>query len=130
MSNEAQKARAVRLQALIDKRVKGISDPPSSPREFTDRAANEARREARNSNPPTITDAPVQMLIPPDISDDSWLNRPEYAWFKKGYDYACTQNQAIPAICQVRPESLFHAVAAILRGAGFTMPEVKKAADE
>jgi len=129
MSNEAQKARAARLQELIDKRVNGNSDPPSSPREFTDRAANEARREAQKStSPQKVTDTSIQVTepIPHEISEDNWLNRPENAWFKRGYEYACTQNQEISTLCQGNPEALFHVVTLILRGAIFPTPEVKK----
>lgn len=132
MSDEAQKARAAQLQELIDKRVNGPVGPPTTPHELAERAANEARREARKSTPPTITEARTRVAvpIPHEITDDSWLNRPEFAWFKQGYQYACTQNQAIPMLCQGSPEFLFHTVAAIMRGAGISVPEVKKANNE
>lgn len=49
------------------------------------------------------------------ILSDSWLK--QYPWFIDGYDYALTQNRAIPAMSSIEPESLFFAVSAIIRGA-------------
>ncbi len=46
-----------------------------------------------------------------------WLSMPEHRWFRKGYDYAQTQTHACGALSKVRPEELYYAVKAILRGA-------------
>ncbi len=58
-----------------------------------------------------------------DIKESSWLNKPEFEWFCKGYGYASTQTLAIEALSQVSPEALYYAVCAIMRGAHIRSPE-------
>ena len=52
----------------------------------------------------------AMIVSAPIISKDSWLNHSDYAWFRDGYEYASTQNRAIPGLAAVSPEQLYHTV--------------------
>ena len=64
------------------------------------------------------------ILVANPIPSNHWLNEPEYAWFKNGYNYACTQTLAIPALANIQDVgSLYFAVMTILRENGIGTDE-------
>ena len=67
----------------------------------------------------------IEVKIAPQIPQDHWLrSEPLYSWFVQGYGYACSQNEAIPALSEVSDiGSLYHAVSAILRENGIQPDE-------
>ena len=67
----------------------------------------------------------MEIILPQQIDDDSWLHEERFKWFLEGYRYATTQTRAIPALVKVSPEELYFAVSAIIRGskrAGAAIP--------
>lgn len=58
----------------------------------------------------------LHLHIAKEISKDSWLNDPEYKWFKDAYGYAATQSRAIPALSQCTPEEMYWAFICIKAG--------------
>lgn len=68
-------------------------------------------------------DAGNRFLMANTVAEDSWLREePDYEWFLRGIEYAGSQTMAIPALAACSPEDLYHAVCAILRGAGLPQP--------
>ena len=55
----------------------------------------------------------VNVKIANKIDSGSWLNDPEFEWFRKGYEKASVSNRAIPALSKCTPEELYFAVAII-----------------
>lgn len=52
------------------------------------------------------------------IPADSWLREPHYAWFLRCHEYASCKTNAIPALAEAEPTSLYHAFGFFLRELG------------
>ena len=63
--------------------------------------------------------AEIKILVAQEIPvDHGWLRDRARRWFVDGHAYAATQSAAIPALSKCSPAELYHAVWAIMRGAG------------
>jgi hypothetical protein len=79
----------------------------------------------------------IKISVANEIQPNSWLNEEKYDWFKKGYQYALTQNRSIAAMSSASPEDLYFFVSSILRANDIDIDEIqttsqiiKKAAED
>lgn len=67
----------------------------------------------------------IKISVANEIEPNSWLNEEKYDWFRKGYQYALTQNRSIAAMSSASPEDLYFFVSSILRANDIDIDEIQ-----
>jgi hypothetical protein len=68
--------------------------------------------------PPPADELHVRIYAARKIPETSWLRHPRYAWFIRCHEYASCKTNAIDALSQAEPTSLYHAFGFFLRELG------------